>query len=257
MAEIVESKAIMEREIRKHVPDYKCLTFCIPLGYSDADEASLEIIGRHYIAAKRARSGINTVSPELNGFRSRGARTATPLAEYNGWIDEVLKTGGWLVETHHGIEGVGGWEGTPLKVFEEHVKYAASKRDELWIDTIAEIAKYIQERDSISVEVAADGREELVINVTDKMDDAVFDTPLTLRILTRPGWQSPLTATQRERTTRVELVEEAGRLCAYVEVVPDRGEIVLRPAGPGPEKSAVKPRPQLPPRPVGHDGGGG
>jgi hypothetical protein len=230
MVEIVESKTIMEREIRKHVPDYKCLTFCIPLGFSDVDEASLKIIKKHYIAAKRARSGINAVSPELNGFGSRGARTATPLAEYNGWVDEVLKTGGWLVETYHGIEGMGGWEATPLKVFEEHVKYVAGKRDEMWIDTVAEIARYIRERDSISVEIATDSREELVINLTDKMDDAVFDVPLTLRILARPGWKSPLTATQQGRTTRVELVKEAGRLCAYLEAVPDQGQIVVRPA---------------------------
>jgi hypothetical protein len=152
----------------------------------------------------------------------------------------VLKTGGWLIETYHGIEGMGGWEATPLKVFEEHVKYAASKRDEMWIDTIAEIAKYIRERDSASVEIAADSREELVIHLTDKMDDAVFDAPLTLRILTRPGWKSPLTVTQKGRKTRVELVKEAGRPCAYIEAVPDQGQIVIRPAGAAPKRAAAR-----------------
>ncbi len=231
MVEIVESKTIMEREIRKYVPEYQCLTFCIPLGFADVDEASLEIIKEHYIAAKRARSGISSVSPELNGFGGRGARTATPLAEYNGWVDELLTTGGWLVETYHGIEGVGGWEATPLEVFEEHVKYAASKRDEMWIDTVAEIARYIRERDSASVEIATDSAEELVINLTDEMDDAVFDAPLTLRILTRPGWESPLTVTQKGREARVELIKEGGQSCAYIEAVPDQGQIVIRPAG--------------------------
>ena len=235
MDEIVESKNILEREIRKYVPDYKCLTFCIPLGFSDADEASLEIVKKHYIAAKRVSTIVSAAWSELKGISDKGARTATPLAEYNGWVDNVLKTGGWLVETYHGIEGVGnGWESTPLNVFEEHVKYVASKRDEIWIDTIAEIAKYLQERNSVSVEIVTDNDKELVVNLTDKMDDAVFDAPLTLRILTRPEWKSPLTVTQKGRTTRVELVEEAGRPCAYIEAVPDQGQIVIRPAGAAP-----------------------
>ncbi len=98
MSEIVESKTILEREIRKHVPDYQCLTFCVPLGFADVDEASLEIVRKHYIAAKRAGPRTKGVSSELYTLGGGGARTATPLAEYNGWVDEVLKNGGWQVE---------------------------------------------------------------------------------------------------------------------------------------------------------------
>jgi peptidoglycan/xylan/chitin deacetylase (PgdA/CDA1 family) len=228
--EIVGSKTIMERELRKYVPDYQCLTFAFPGGFADADEASLEIARKNYIAAKRGW-GINPASPELNGYKSQGPRTATPLAQYNGWVDEALETGGWQTETYHGIQGVGGWEATPLNIFEKHVQYAASKSDELWIDTVAEIARYIRERDSSLVEIVMDSGEELVVDLTDTMDDAVFGVPLTIRILTRPGWKSPLTVTQKGRTTRVNLVEEAGQTCTYVEAVPDQGPIVIRPAG--------------------------
>ena len=35
------------------MPDYKCLTFCVPLGHADADEATMKIVRKHYIAAKR------------------------------------------------------------------------------------------------------------------------------------------------------------------------------------------------------------
>ncbi len=118
---------------------------------------------------------------------------------------------------------------------QEHVKYAASKRDEMWIDTTAEIAKYVRERDSVSVEIVTDSEEELVVNLTDKLDDAVCDAPLTLRILTRSEWKSPLTVTQKGRKTRIELVKEAGRSCAYIEAVPDQGQIVIRPAGAAPK----------------------
>ena len=245
MDEIVDSKNVLEREIRKSVPDYRCLTFCIPLGFDDADEATLEIVKKHYFAAKRVGTIVSAAWSELKGYSDGGARTAMPLAEYNSWVDDVLKTGGWLVETHHGIEGVGNaWESTPLGVFEEHVKYVASKRDELWIDTIAEIAKYLQERNSVSVEIVTDSDKELVVNLTDKLDGAVFDAPLTLRILTRPEWKSPLTVAEKARKTRVELVKEAGRPCAYIEAVPDRGQIVIMPAGARPRK----PQPSLPRR---------
>ena len=62
MVEIVESKTIMEREIRKYVPEYQCLTFCIPLGFADVDEASLEIEQASLAFAER----------ELQRIRTRG-----------------------------------------------------------------------------------------------------------------------------------------------------------------------------------------
>ncbi len=229
-AEIIESRTIMEREIGKLVPGYKCLTFAFPGGFADADQASLDMAGKTYVAAKRGW-GINPTSPELNGYKSQGSRTATPLSELNGWVDEALKTGGWQTETHHGIEGVGGWEALPLEVFEEHVKYVAGKRDQLWIDTAAEIARYIRERDSASVKVVTDSPKELVLDLTDKLDDATFDVPLTLKVRVRPEWTSPLTVTQKERTARVEVVKEAGQSFACVDAVPDQGPIVIKPAG--------------------------
>ena len=227
--EIVDSKAVFEREIRKGVPDYECLTFCIPLGYRDADDASIEIIRKHYIASKRAGSGNRGPSPDLYSVGGGGARTATSLEEYNRWVDRTIKAGGWEVETYHGLQGMGGWEATPQNIFEQHVKYVASKRDVLWIDTVAAIAKYIRERDGASLKIITDSQKQIVVELTDKLDDAIYDAPLTLRVKTRPGWTSPLTVTQKDRTTRVEITKENGVSVAYVDAIPDHGPVTIKP----------------------------
>lgn len=239
--EIEASKTIMEKEIRKHLPDYKCLTFCHPYGLSAVDKASIDLIKKHYIAAKDGRSALNSVSPDMFALCCQGSRTATPLATHNRWVDDVLKSGGWLVETYHGIQGYGGWEATPLDVFSAHVKYAAGKKDMVWIDTIAEIAKYIYERDSASVKVVTDGREKMVIDLADTVDDQVFDAPLTLKVLVRPGWSSPVTVTQNARREKVEVVREAGKKFVYVDAIPDRGNVVLEPSDRRHSRTAAKP----------------
>ena len=156
-------------------------------------------------------------------------------------MDDILGTGGWLVETYHGIQDYGGWEATPLDVFAAHVEYVAGKGDLLWIDTIADIAKYICERDSASVKLVKKTRDKIVISLTDTMDDEVFDAPLTLRVAIPSHWSSPITVAQSGRRDKVELTKETGRVYAHVDAIPDLGDVVLSPIGARRAKAPARP----------------
>ena len=61
------------------------------------------------------------------------------------------------------------------------------------------------------------------------MDDALFDFPLTVKVRLDAAWASAK-ALQGAKEMGCTVVEHDGAKFALVQVVPDRGDVVLKPA---------------------------
>jgi hypothetical protein len=67
-----------------------------------------------------------------------------------------------------------------------------------------------------------------VLNMTDTLDDDIYNTPLTLRTELSDSWTGMrLRATQNGIGGAVAQVKEGGKLYAYYEAIPDMGKIEL------------------------------
>ena len=73
--------------------------------------------------------------------------------------------------------------------------------------------------------VAAD---KVVLSLTDEMDDARFDFPLTVKVRVTSSWKA-VKAVQGARTVAAKLLEQGDAAYALVQVVPDRGDVSLEP----------------------------
>jgi hypothetical protein len=105
-----------------------------------------------------------------------------------------------------------------VKRSEEQVRYIASFKDDLlWVCRYDDVMKYAQERDTAKLSCKLDGNK-IRISVTDDMKDDVFNFPLTVKVRLPDGWKSVSGGT---------FIEHNGKPYALVDVVPDRGEVVL------------------------------
>ena len=68
----------------------------------------------------------------------------------------------------------------------------------------------------------------IALSLADRMDDALFDEPLTLKVRLPDAWRG-VRATQGGKVIAAAFVEHDGAPYALVDAVPDRGEIVLVP----------------------------
>jgi peptidoglycan/xylan/chitin deacetylase (PgdA/CDA1 family) len=66
-----------------------------------------------------------------------------PFETYQGWMDEDLQYGDWLVWMIHGVEGTPwGWQPIPKKIFIQILDYLQSK--DIWVGTFTEVGSYLR-----------------------------------------------------------------------------------------------------------------
>jgi len=66
------------------------------------------------------------------------------------------------------------------------------------------------------------------LSIADKMDDTLFDTPLTVKVRLDPSWANVI-ARHGDEKVDVQVIEHGGAKYALVPVVPDRGDVLLSP----------------------------
>ena len=101
---------------------------------------------------------------------------------------------------------------------EREMRELASHKDRLWIARFDDVMKYGQERDTATVKSERKG-DTLVVSVTDRMDDTLFDYPLTVKVRLPDAWKS---------VKGGRFITHDGKPYALVDIVPDRQPVTLR-----------------------------
>ena len=137
---------------------------------------------------------------------------------------------GWCAALHHYVHHGRTKEEVAKSVAaaEARLDNLAKYKDLIWIDTFPAVAKYGQERDSASLKTVSSDAKRITLALTDRMDDKLFDEPLTLKARLPDDWRT-VRATQGGKPVKVVFLSHDGHPYALVDAVPDRGEIILAP----------------------------
>lgn len=87
----------------------------------------------------------------------------------------------------------------------------------LWVCRFDDVMKYGQERDTAKLSCALTG-DKITVSVTDDMKDDVFNYPLTVKVRLPDGWTG---------VKGGAFLSHDGKPYALVDVIPDRGEVIL------------------------------
>jgi len=153
----------------------------------------------------------------------RGPLTETPMELMKSWVDKAATQGNiWLVLVFHGVDGVG-WKPKTSTELKDYFGYINSKRQNLWVATFQDVAKYVRERRQSAVSSYRDG-ELISVVLRSDLTDLNYDLPVTLKTYVPNEWNT-VEVRQGERTKHVDVVRANGTGYILYQALPN-AEIV-------------------------------
>lgn len=223
-AEMMQSQLDIQREI-----GVKPIT----LAYPDGDTANEAGAAKYYIAARGTVGWLNPYHPSdyyaVNSL-SDYLNTDSPN-NYNyapALIDKTFTQDtnpdfyrGWMSIHYHQIVGDEANVAT-------HLAWLKAHEADIWVAGFDHVAAYARERDAAGLSVTAAGTNCVAFNVTDGLDNATYNEPLTIKVRLQDtaAWSS-VSAQQNGKPVRAVLVTNGPNVYAQVDAVPDAGPVTV------------------------------
>lgn len=201
---------------------------CAPLDTertaNDRDEAA-----KHFLAVRDVYGALShpgridfmkvpSVSSARNFFD-----VSRPWAHFDSVFDATsanYRT--WYSAHYHGL-----YNDTQKDEVRDVLAHVKAKEADVWAGTFTEIAKYAQEYASADFSGVQSSANSVRFELKDEMNDDWFDQPLTVKVRLPDGWSGSVSATQAGAGLTSDTVQHNGSTYALVDVVPDRGLVVV------------------------------
>ena len=227
-----EQLTVMYRDSLKAINDNVTNNYACCLAYPSGDAHT--DISTKYAIASRGVKGVPSPANKISyahtnkGSGQRGVVDMVAFGEANEgpkWVRGMkdLKRG-LNVVLYHFVHAGRNPEARKknAETVEKEVRYIASlKDDRLWVCRYDDVMKYAQERDSATLSSKME-KGRVVITLTDRMKDEVFDFPLSVKVRLPNGWKGAK-ARQNGAEVPCRFVTHEGAPYAIAEIIPDRG----------------------------------
>jgi len=219
--------ASSQSTINSYIPGNQCLTVAYPYCC-----AKYETMTATYFIAGRTCSGQIVPATPSNFYQISsfvlGSAGINTTAGINAKAASAANSGGWAVYLIHAVDGSegGGWSPLSSTILDESLQYLDAHREVFWVNTFLNVVKYIKERNDVSVSEISNTGDTITVSVTDTLNDAIYNYPVTIRRPVPSGWGSAnVTQNGSPVTSSIVLVDSI----AYVmfDAVPDGGDVVL------------------------------
>jgi oligosaccharide reducing-end xylanase len=154
---------------------------------------------------------------------SAGINTAAGIITKH---DAAAASGGWCVFLIHGIDSDGGYSPLSSTILRESLQYLDANRDTFWVSTFSNVVRYIKERNDVSVTETSSEPNSITLQVTDTLNDTIYNYPVTIRRPLPAGWSSA-TVSQNGQAVNARVVVADSTISVMFDAVPDGGDIVL------------------------------
>lgn len=232
-------------EINAHIPGQQCITMAYP--YCNIGNKS--ICAQYYIAARICSGVIEPKTPsDFMTISSIICGTEGPIKTSQDFINRANSAAaskGWCVLLLHGVDNDGGWSSVSSTVLREDLEFLKANQDKFWVATFANVARYIKERNAVSVAELSNQDSIITLQVTDSLPDSIYNCPITLRRPLPENWQAARVL-QNSQPVETQMVEINSTKYVMFDVVPDAGEIVLSRSTPSSVKYQGKLMPGTP-----------
>jgi peptidoglycan/xylan/chitin deacetylase (PgdA/CDA1 family) len=156
----------------------------------------------------------------------RGPLSQTSPELMKSWVDDILtRNDTWLVLVFHGIEGIG-WEAIPETRIRDYFQYIASKSDDIWVATFAEVTKYLRQRMASTVHMSASAKL-VEINLQSDLDPFWYDQTLYLKTYLPKNWNQIQVSQNGKLLTFESGVDKDGRYVMY-PYLPKSGSVSIK-----------------------------
>ena len=214
--------------------------FLYPTGLKQVSDTAKAMIKENYIAMRNTggmylgATGLNSIKPDdYYNLHSLMVSYNDTVSSWKALTDKAIANNAWAVYLFHGIfnDADNNENGVPKSKASELFKYIAEKSatKDVWCALLDEAVMYTQEVQTARALVKdyiQTGGNSIKVQVTDELDDSLYDTPVTVKVQVPQSWKTVLLM-QEGRTEEIEAFEENGVTYVYANVVPDLADAVL------------------------------
>ncbi len=212
--------------INSHITGQRCITIAYPYCVNGTDT----LCDDYYIAARTCAGAIEASTPgNFMSISSIICGENGPMktkANFVSNFNSAISSKGWCVYLLHGIDGDGGWSSLPSDTLRAALVYLNANQDKFWVSSFSNVARYIKERNAVSVTELSSQDSSFTLQVTDALNDTIFNYPITLRRPLPEGWPSAV-VTQNGHARNTRIVEVNTVQYIQFEAVPDSGEVLI------------------------------
>lgn len=213
-------KHIFSGEIPYGTENKRAVDFAIKV-YPALRNGMREPFLKEYHRSSRENPGADS-SEYVQWQRGVVRRTGMPLAK--SWVDTTAAHQNmWLVLVFHGVDGIG-WEDLSSQYLEDYFNYIKSK-DELWVATFGDVARYMRERVNSKIETEYK-RKQITVSVTHNLDTSQYNIPLTLKTFVPKKWKEVNISQGQSSFDASTSQDNEGNFIIY-QVLPNNGSAVL------------------------------
>lgn len=218
------------KQSRDDIDSYITNTKCITIAYPFCVASKKSITSEYYIAARICSGNIEPKTPRdfmnISSIICGELGSLKTTEDFVKRFDSAVNSNGWCVLLIHGVDGDGGWSSLPSTTLRETLEYTKEKDDDMWVETFGNVARYIKERDDVSVSEVSVEDTTIILNVTDTLPDSIFNYPVSVRRPLPEGWTSAKVA-QNGVQVESKITEENSVKYVQFDVIPDAGEIII------------------------------
>ncbi len=242
--ELYQSKKSIERKI----PNKKCIVLAYP--YSEYDNDVINYTSLFYESARAisedpvdsSLSGqdwytVGSRVIEFDSLRNSPSDDLDELQAFYDYVDNSINQGGWgLLQAHDVIPfdsiqsaiDQGSYQPISVQWFESACQYVsdASDNGDVWVAPMGEVTKYMKERDSYDYNIISVTDTSIILNVTDTLENDIYNYPLTADIIVPDGW-SAVSVFQTGFYDYTTSYIAGSNTIIETSVVPDGGHITL------------------------------
>jgi oligosaccharide reducing-end xylanase len=212
--------------INANVPGQKCLT----LAYPNCVEANEAITSQYYIAARGCSGQLVPSTPanflNISSFVCGPQGSVQTAKNFNDLANSAAAANAWCVYLIHAIDNDNGYSPLSSVTLQASVNYMNTNRDKFWVETFGNVVRYIRERNASSVTETSSGNDSITIQVTNNLDNSIYNYPITLRRPLPVNW--PAAAVSQNNTlVSAQLVTLNSTNYVMFDVVPDGGDVII------------------------------
>lgn len=177
-----------QNTISSNVKGSKCETFAYPF----CDIGDTALVRKYYKAGRICTGTIEQSTPkDFYAIGSIAIGNQTDVATGKA-LDSVVvlakASKAWGVFLIHGIDDDGGYSPILSSDLKAHLGFIHSNSTQYWVGTFAHVFKYIKERNAMVLDEKVLNTHAIALSVTDTLDNAVYNVPITLKRILPKGW---------------------------------------------------------------------